>query len=105
MKAAALETAARSSNDYQLLLFVTGHTQKSIRAVQNVRRLCDKLLPGRYDLQVIDLYQQPELAAQHQLVAAPTLLKILPLPPRMLVGDMSDARRVLAGLGLAGQTP
>jgi len=105
MKAAALETAAPSSNDYQLRLFVTGHTQKSIRAVQNVRRLCDKLLPGRYDLQVIDLYQQPELAAQHQLVAAPTLLKILPLPPRMLVGDMSDPRRVLAGLGLAGQTP
>src|SRR5215471_18508047 len=99
MSAAALDITTLSGNEYQLRLFVTGHTQKSLRAVQNVRRMCDQYLLGRYDLQVIDLYQQPELAAWHQLVAAPTLLKILPLPMRKMVGDMSDSGRVLAGLG------
>jgi circadian clock protein KaiB len=91
---------ASPENGYQLRLFVTGHTQKSVRAIQNVTRLCKQHLHGRYELDIVDLYQQPELAAEHQLVAAPTLLKMLPLPPRRLVGDMSDSGRVLAGLGI-----
>ena len=69
--------------------------------MRNVTRLCEEHLGGHYDLEVVDLYQQPELAAEHQLVAAPTLIKMLPLPPRRMVGDMSDSGRVLAGLGLA----
>jgi len=70
--------------------------------VRNVTRLCERHLRGHYDLEVVDLYQQPELAAEHQLVAAPTLIKMLPLPPRRMIGDMSDSGRVLAGLGIAG---
>lgn len=86
---------------YLLRLFVTGQTGRSVRAVDNIRRLCERHLKDRYDLEVIDIYQQPELAARHQLIAAPTLVKEEPLPARRLVGDMSDNARVLSGLGLA----
>jgi len=87
--------------DYVLRLFITGHTQKSMRAVRNITQLCEEHLAGAYDLEVIDVYQQPELAVEHQLVAAPALFKLLPLPQRKMVGDMSDTGRVLAGLGIA----
>jgi circadian clock protein KaiB len=86
--------------DYVLRLFVTGHTRKSARAVQNITEICEAHLNGRYDLEIVDIYQQPDLALEHNLVAAPTLMKLLPLPPRSLVGDMSDRGRVLAGLGV-----
>ena len=86
---------------YNLRLYVAGQTPKSIAAIANLRKLCDQYLAGAYDLEVIDLYQQPELAAEHQLVAAPALFKLLPLPPRKMVGDMSDTGRVLAGLGIS----
>jgi circadian clock protein KaiB len=85
---------------YELQLYVTGHTARSIRAVENVRRFCEELLAGRYTLNVVDLYQQPELAAREQLIAAPTLVKRQPLPVRRMVGDMSDRNRMLAGLGV-----
>jgi circadian clock protein KaiB len=81
-----------------LRLYIAGTTARSKRAVENVRNLCEQHLKGRYDLEVIDLYQQPELAAREQLLAAPTLIKKLPLPLRQLVGDLSDHARVLAGL-------
>ena len=87
-------------HDYVLRLFITGHTEKSRRAVRNITRLCEEHLHGDYDLEVIDVYQQPELAVEHQLVAAPTLFKLQPLPPRRMIGDMSDTGRVLAGLGI-----
>jgi circadian clock protein KaiB len=86
---------------YVLRLYITGSTAKSMRAVENVRWLCDEHLAGDYDLEVVDVYQQPELAAREQLFAAPTLIKKLPLPLRRLVGDMSNHERVLAGLDLA----
>lgn len=98
---AAHPHADADRSTYKLCLFVTGHTQKSTRAISNVTKLCERHLHGRYDLQVVDLYQQPELAAEHQLVAAPTLVKMLPLPVRRLVGDMSDWGRVLVGLGVS----
>jgi circadian clock protein KaiB len=98
-----MTTATPGGSEYQLRLFVTGHTQKSVKAVQNIKRLCEQHLHGRYDLEVVDLYQQPELAAQHQLVAAPTLVKMLPLPLRKMIGDMSDTGVVLAGLGIAAR--
>jgi circadian clock protein KaiB len=91
-----------AANEFLLRLFVTGQTQKSVRAVRNVTALCEALLPGRYELEIVDVYQQPELASEHQLVAAPTLIKMLPLPSRRLVGDMSDSGKVMAGLGIAG---
>lgn len=85
---------------YVLVLCVTGMTPRSTRAVQNVRKLCQKHLLGRYELQVVDIYQQPELARTEQVVAAPTLIKKLPLPLHRLIGDMSSESKVLVGLGL-----
>ena len=85
---------------YILRLYVAGMTSRSSRAVENVRAFCEKHLEGRYDLQVIDVYQQPALAKSEQLIAAPTLIKKLPLPLRRLIGDMSNEDRVLVGLDL-----
>ena len=100
MTLADTQSTTDTKRDYVLRLFITGHTQKSMRAVRNITDLCERHLHGSYDLEVIDVYQQPELAVEHQLVAAPTLFKILPLPPRRMLGDMSDTGRVLAGLGI-----
>ncbi len=97
------DPAVSDAKDYQLSLFVAGHTQKSLRAVRNVTRLCEEHLRGAYQLEVIDLYQQPELAARHELIAAPTLIRTQPLPPRRMVGDMSNSARVLSGLGISGR--
>ena len=85
---------------YILRLYVAGMTNRSARAVENVRAFCEKHLEGRYDLQVIDVYQQPALARSEQLIAAPTLIKKLPLPLRRLIGDMSNEDRILVGLDL-----
>ncbi len=73
---------------------------KSLQAVENIKRICEKYLPGRYQLEVIDVYQQPILAKDGQIVAAPTLVKELPPPLRRLIGSMSDTQRVLVGLDL-----
>ena len=99
---AALDQAARQplTERYVLRLYVTGMTPKSIRAVENVRTICEEHLQGRYDLEVIDIYQQPTLAKGEQIIAAPTLIKKLPLPLRKVIGDMSSTERVLIGLGL-----
>jgi circadian clock protein KaiB len=93
--------ADAAPHDYVLRLFVAGQTQKSLRAVRNIMKLCEEHLSGHFDLEIVDVYQQPEKAVEHQLVAAPTLVKLSPPPARRMVGDMSDSRRVLAGLGLA----
>ncbi len=85
---------------YLLRLFVTGSTPKSALAIQNIRALCDERLPGRYDLEVIDIYQHPEEVKPEQIIVTPTLLKKLPLPLRKIIGDLSDKQRVLAGLDL-----
>ena len=95
------EPVAADASRYILRLFVTGQTRRSMRAVENVRQICERHLKDRYDLEIVDIYQQPELAARHQLIAAPTLIKEMPLPIRRLVGDMSDNARVLSGLHLA----
>ena len=85
---------------YVLKLYVTGKTPRSTQAVENLRAICDEYLEGRYDLEVIDIYQQPGLLAGEQIIAAPTLLKKSPLPMRRLVGDLSNRHRVLVGLDL-----
>ena len=85
---------------YVLRLYVTGMTARATRAVANVREICEEHLEGRYDLEVIDLYQQPFLARDEQIIAAPTLVKKLPLPLRRIIGDMSQRDRVLLGLDL-----
>ncbi len=85
---------------YVLRLFVAGTTWLSQRAIENLRCLCDERLAGRFDLEVIDIYQQPELTAQYQVIATPTLIKLAPEPRRSIVGDLSNTRRLLRGLDL-----
>lgn len=85
---------------YSLRLYITGQTPRSAASIRNLREVCDEFLEGRFELQVIDLYQRPELAKDAQVVAAPTLIKKLPLPLRRLVGDLSNKNEVLMGLDL-----
>jgi circadian clock protein KaiB len=85
---------------YILRLYITGQTPRSLQSVENLRALCDKYLPGQFDLEVIDIYQQPAMAKEGQIIAAPTLIKSMPLPLRRLVGDFSDCERVILGLDL-----
>jgi circadian clock protein KaiB len=91
---------AQPQQEYVLRLYVTGTTPRSSRSIHNIRNLCQGQLAGRYKLEVIDIYQQPELARKEQIIAAPTLIRKLPLPLRKLVGDLSDNGRVLAGLDI-----
>lgn len=102
----AFDQAAREAREgrYVLRLYVTGMTPRSIRAVENVRAICEEHLQGRYDLEVIDIYQQPTLAEGEQIIATPTLIKKLPLPLRKVIGDMSSRERVLMGLDLQRST-
>jgi circadian clock protein KaiB len=85
---------------YVLRLYVTGLTPSSTRAIKNIRKICEEHLQGRYELEVIDIYQQPVLARGEQIIAAPTLIKKLPLPLRKFIGDMSDSDRIVLGLDL-----
>jgi circadian clock protein KaiB len=85
---------------YVLRLYVSGSTSKSALAVENIKRICEQHLKNRYDLEVIDIYQQPKLARDEQIVAVPTLVKRSPPPLRRLIGDLSDVRKVLFGLDL-----
>jgi circadian clock protein KaiB len=83
---------------YILRLYVTGTTPRSQEAIRNIRMICEEELHGRYDLEVIDVYQQPMLAKMDQIIAIPTLIRKLPLPLIKLVGDMSDRMKVISGL-------
>jgi len=85
---------------YILRLYVTGSTPQSALAIVNIKNICEKHLKERYELEVIDLYQNPFLAIGEQIIAAPTLIKKLPLPLRRVIGDMSNTDRVLVGLDL-----
>jgi circadian clock protein KaiB len=85
---------------YKLRLFVTGSTPRSARAIANMRKICEENLHGRYDLEVIDVYENPDATRELQVIATPTLVKILPEPLRRIIGDLSDKERVLAGLNL-----
>jgi circadian clock protein KaiB len=86
---------------YVLRLFITGTTSRSSRAIANLRRVCEERLRGEYDLEVVDIYQHPAAAQEHQILAAPTLVKMLPLPLRRIIGDLANEERVLVGLGLS----
>lgn len=85
---------------YILRLYITGLTQRSTEAVTNVKSFCETYLKGRYELEVIDIHQHPNLARGEQIIAAPTLIKKLPLPLRKLIGDMSDKEKFLVGIDL-----
>jgi circadian clock protein KaiB len=85
---------------YVLRLYVGGMTPKSTRAITNIKAICEEYLRGRYELEVVDVYQQPMLAQGEQILAVPALVKKLPLPLRTMVGDLSNTERVLLGLDL-----
>jgi len=85
---------------YVLRLYIAGTTPKSTQAVHNLTKMCQERLAGRYELEVIDIYQQPALASAEHIIAVPTLLKKLPLPVRTLIGDLANEQQLLADLGL-----
>lgn len=99
---AGFEAAAANLDHarYVLRLFVTGTTRNSERAIVNIRGICDEHLRGRYDLDIVDISHDPTRAEGEQIIAAPTLIKKLPLPLRRFIGDMSQTERILLGLGL-----
>ncbi len=90
--------AAHDAERYVLRLYVVGNTSHSTKAVVNIRKICEEHLQGRYDLDVVDISEHPELAGSEQIVAAPTLVKQLPLPLRRFIGDMSRTERIMLGL-------
>lgn len=93
---------APASPKYRFQLFITGTTLRSTQAVINIRSLCEQHLPGRYELEVIDMYQQPEQAARAQIIAAPTLLKTYPAPLVRMVGNLAHREQLLTKLNLHG---
>jgi circadian clock protein KaiB len=103
----AFEQASGQRHDerYVLRLYVTGATPRSKLAIANTRAICEEYLYDHYELEVIDLYQQPAALRDAQVIVAPTLVKLFPLPLKRLLGDMSDLARVLHGLGLDAAAP
>lgn len=86
--------------EYRFRLYVAGNSPKSLRAIQNLKKICDEHLPGHYEIEIIDIYQRPELLEQEQIFAIPTLIKKLPLPLQRLIGDMTNTEEVVIYLGL-----
>jgi circadian clock protein KaiB len=97
-----VKTAQRkvASTRYILKLYVAGQSPKSVSAIANIKKICEEHLQGCYELEVIDLYQQPQLALGEQIIAVPTLIRKLPSPLRRIIGDLSNTERVLVGLDL-----
>ncbi|TVT53174.1 MAG: circadian clock protein KaiB [Sedimenticola thiotaurini] len=99
-KAKSAPGKKKASDDYILKLYVAGLSPKSATAIANINKICEENLQGRYQLDVIDLYQQPQLAEGEQIIAIPTLIKQLPPPLRRVIGDLSNTERVLVGLDI-----
>jgi len=91
-------SARKTAPKYIFRLYVTGATPRSTKAIQNLKALCENHLEGKYDLEVVDIYQQPALAQGQQIIAAPTLVKQFPLPLRKFIGDLSNTERILVDL-------
>jgi circadian clock protein KaiB len=100
----AKETASADESVWELRLYVAGRTPKSVTAFANLERICKQYLAGRYRIEVVDLTQTPQLAASDQIVAVPTVMRMLPLPVRRIIGDLSNTERVLIGFGLPDLT-
>lgn len=96
--------ADHDKGPYILRLYVVGTTPHSKRAIVNIRKICEEHLPGRYELEIVDVSRYPTLAEGEQIIAAPTLIKKLPLPLRRFIGDMSQTERILLGLDLRKPT-
>ncbi|MFC5320596.1 circadian clock KaiB family protein [Bradyrhizobium oligotrophicum] len=93
--------APMEQDGYNLRLYVAGQTPKSLAALANLKKLCETHLPGRYTIEVIDLMKDPALAQRDQIVAIPTLIRQLPEPLKRIIGDLSNAEKVLVGLDIA----
>jgi circadian clock protein KaiB len=104
---AAFDRALKQSSKkkYLLRLYVSGATPRSTQAIEQIKRICEEHLKGRYRLEVIDVYQQPVLARGQQIIAAPTLIKYLPAPLRKFIGNMASTDRILLGLDLRPTSP
>lgn len=89
-----------SDPEYVLRLYVTGQTPRSLAAIENLKQICEQNLAQRYSLEIVDIYQNPEACKEQQIIAAPTLIKTLPLPLRRIIGDLSNQDKVLVGLDL-----
>jgi len=100
----ALVKQSKDDEHYVLRLYVTGMTPRSMEALATIKALCEEHLQGRYSLEVIDIYQNPSLAKDEQIIAVPTLIKALPQPLRRFVGNLSEQERVLLGLDLRLKT-
>jgi circadian clock protein KaiB len=96
----AMEESSLPGGQYNLRLYVAGQTQKSITALANLKTICEEHLSGRYQIEVIDLIEHPQLAAGDQILAVPTLVRRLPEPLKRIIGNLSDMERVLVGLDL-----
>jgi circadian clock protein KaiB len=94
------EYKKNGKSEYQLKLFVSGASPNSVRAINNLKLICDSYLKEKYTLEIIDVYQDVGLAQKEQLVALPLLIKKFPVPERRMVGDMSNTEKVLNGLGI-----
>jgi circadian clock protein KaiB len=94
-----------SEPEYLLRLFVSGTTPRSRRAIDNLQRICDQYLAGRYRIEIIDLRESPAWATEEQILATPTLMKVRPRPPRRVIGDLSQLDRVLSGLEIGEAEP
>lgn len=92
------DTPSSDNEPKKLILYIAGQTPKSTAAIENLRRICEEHLPGKYVVEVIDLRQQPHLAREHNIVAIPTLVRELPTPIRKIIGDLSDSEKVLVHL-------
>ena len=89
---------AEAEQFWDLRLYVTGRSPKCLRAIENLRRVCEEHLAGRYRIEIVDLLENPRLAAEDQILAVPTVVRRVPWPTRKIVGDLSDTGRLLAGL-------
>lgn len=91
--------------EYRLKLFITGNTARSTQAVANLQRICETILPGRVEVEIVDVLEDPQQAEGERILATPTLIKKAPMPMRRIIGDLSDTARVLQGLDLVGMFP
>ena len=94
------KSSSHTGKKYLLRLFITGSAPRSIIAVNNLAEICGKYLDGDYELQIVDIYEKPELAGENQIIAIPTLIRFLPAPEKRIIGDLSHKEEVMAGLGL-----
>ena len=102
-RATKSKSARKSKKAWELRLYVAGQTPKSLAAFANLKKICEEHLAGQYEIEVIDLLKQPQLASGDQILAIPTLVRKLPEPIRKIIGDLSNTERVLVGLNLREQ--